>query len=165
HARPTTRQFVEGDTVVIDVGALVSGYHSDMTRTFVVGEPTVEQRRWYELVLESQMAGLEAVAAGVRVSDVDRACRSVFESAGLSDLFVHGTGHGVGLDIHEEPFLGASGQTELVAGDVVTVEPGLYRVGTGGVRIEDLVVVTSEGHRNLTTHPKDSPCLPSRRTT
>ena len=165
HARPTTRQFVEGDTVVIDVGALVGGYHSDMTRTFVVGEPTDEQQRWYELVLESQMAGLEAVAAGVRVSDVDRACRSVFESAGLSDLFVHGTGHGVGLDIHEEPFLGASGQTELVVGDVVTVEPGLYRVGTGGIRIEDLVVVTSEGHRNLTTHPKDSPCLPSRRTT
>ena len=165
HARPTTRRFVEGDTVVIDVGALVSGYHSDMTRTFVVGAPTIEQGRWYELVLESQMAGLEAVAAGVRVSDVDRACRSVFESAGLSDLFVHGTGHGVGLDIHEEPFLGASGQTELVAGDVVTVEPGLYRVGTGGIRIEDLVVVTSEGYRNLTTHPKDSPCLPSRRTT
>jgi Xaa-Pro aminopeptidase len=100
----------------------------------------------------------------VNVRDIDRACRAVFEGADCADLFVHGTGHGVGLDIHEEPFLGASGDAELVAGDVVTVEPGLYRVGTGGIRIEDLVVVTPEGHRNLTTHPKDSPCPPSPQT-
>ncbi len=164
HARPTARQFEGGDTVVIDVGALVDGYHSDMTRTFVVGGPSDEQQRWYDLVLASQTAGLQAVSEGVCGSEVDRACRSVFEDAGLVDLFVHGTGHGVGLDIHEEPFLGASASAELMAGDVVTVEPGLYRVGTGGIRIEDLVVVTSDGHRNLTTHPKDTPCPPSPRT-
>ncbi len=164
HARPTSRKFEAGDTVVIDVGALVDGYHSDMTRTFVVGGPSDEQQRWYDLVLASQTAGLQAVSEGVRVSDVDRACRSVFEDAGLAELFVHGTGHGVGLDIHEEPFLGSSASAELMVGDVVTVEPGLYRVGTGGIRIEDLVVVTSDGHRNLTTHPKDTPCLPSPRT-
>ena len=161
HARPTSRQLVEGDTVVIDVGALVAGYHSDMTRTFVVGEPSDEQQRWYDLVVASQAEGLDAVVEGARVSDIDRACRAVFEDAGLADLFVHGTGHGVGLDIHEEPFLGSSGDAELVAGDVVTVEPGLYRVGTGGIRIEDLVVVTSDGHRNLTAYPKDNPCPPS----
>lgn len=161
HARPTSRQFENGDTVVIDVGALVDGYHSDMTRTFTVGTCSDELQHWYELVLEAQNAGLHAVAEGASVSDIDQACRSIFDDAGLADLFVHGTGHGVGLDIHEEPFLGASGRSELVAGDVVTVEPGLYRVGTGGIRIEDLVVVTSDGHRNLTTHPKDTPCPPS----
>ena len=165
HARPTSRQLHDGDTVVIDVGALVNGYHSDMTRSFVVGGPSDEQQRWYDLVRDSQTAGLNVVAEGVLVSDVDRACRSVFEDAGLAELFVHGTGHGVGLDIHEEPFLGSTGQSELVVGDVVTVEPGLYRVGTGGIRIEDLVVVTPDGHRNLTTHPKDNPCPPSLRTT
>ena len=164
HARPTSRQLAVGDTVVIDVGALVDGYHSDMTRSFVIGDPTDEQQHWYQLVHESQLAGLAAVAAGVNVRDIDRACRAVFEGADCADLYVHGTGHGVGLDIHEEPFLGASGDLELVAGDVVTVEPGLYRVGTGGIRIEDLVVVTPEGHRNLTTHPKDSPCPQSPQT-
>ncbi|MEC6988375.1 MAG: Xaa-Pro peptidase family protein, partial [Actinomycetota bacterium] len=114
HARPTSRQLAVGDTVVIDVGALVDGYHSDMTRSFVIGDPTDEQQHWYQLVRESQLAGLAAVAAGVNVRDIDRACRAVFEGADCADLYVHGTGHGVGLDIHEEPFLGASGDLELV---------------------------------------------------
>lgn len=165
HARPTGRQMVDGDLVVIDVGALVDGYHSDMTRTYVVGESSDEQQQWFELVRASQAAGLAAVRSGVTARDVDAACRSVFDDAGLGELFVHGTGHGVGLDIHEEPFLGRASDAELVLGDVVTVEPGLYRVGSGGVRIEDLVEVTSSGHRNLTALSKDSPCPPSPPTT
>ncbi|MCU0261275.1 MAG: Xaa-Pro peptidase family protein [Ilumatobacteraceae bacterium] len=165
HHLPTRRTIVEGDLVVIDVGALVDGYHSDMTRTFVVGDPTTEQREWFELVGQAQGAGLAAVRAGVPAGDVDRACRDVFERAGVAELFVHGTGHGVGLQIHEDPFQVAGSPVPLVAGDVVTVEPGLYRAGVGGCRIEDLVVVTETGHRNLTSAPKDTPCLPSPPTT
>lgn len=158
HARPTTRTLEDGDLVVIDVGALIDGYHSDMTRSFVVGEPSAEQERWFDLVLASQSAGLERIEPGVSATAVDAACRTVFEEAGCSDLFTHGTGHGVGLDIHEEPFIGSTSASILAEGDVVTVEPGLYRVGTGGIRIEDLVVVTATGFENLTSLSKDSPC-------
>jgi Xaa-Pro aminopeptidase len=165
HHRPKATEVADGDTVVIDVGALVEGYHSDMTRTFLVGEPSAEQLRWYDLVAASQAAGLAVVRAGVAASAVDAACRSVFAEAGVEAWFVHGTGHGVGLLIHEDPFLNGSATDTLREGDVVTVEPGLYRVGLGGVRIEDLVVVTSDGHRNLTHSPKDQPCLPSPPTT
>jgi Xaa-Pro aminopeptidase len=165
HHQTGRRTIVEGDTVIIDVGALVDGYHSDMTRTFVVGEPTEQQTELYELVRTAQHAGLEAVIAGLPARELDATCRSVFEEAGYGDWFIHGTGHGVGLDIHEEPFAARSSADELVAGDVVTVEPGLYRGGFGGIRIEDLVTVTSTGCRILTHLPKDSPCLPSRPTT
>lgn len=165
HHRPTAATVEAGHTVVIDVGALVEGYHSDMTRTFLVGEPTAEQLRWYDLVAAAQAAGLAAVAPGVPAAAVDAACREVFAAAGVVEWFVHGTGHGVGLLIHEDPFLNRSATDTLREGDVVTVEPGLYRVGLGGVRIEDLVVVTSDGHRNLTNSPKDQPCLPSPPTT
>lgn len=165
HHRPTSRALVEGDTVVIDVGALLDGYHSDMTRTFIVGEPSPEQERWYRVLARAQQAGLEAVRAGVGTRDVDAACRAVLAEEGLADLFSHGTGHGVGLDIHEEPFLGRSTESVLATGDVVTVEPGLYRVGAGGMRIEDLVLVTESGHRSLTDFPKDDPCPPSPPTT
>ena len=164
HARPTHRQFEEGDLVVIDVGALVDGYHSDMTRTYVVGDPTVEQLRWFECVRRAQQAGLDAVRPGIRVCDVDAAVRAAIDDVGLGDLFTHGTGHGVGLDIHEDPFLGRASRTELEVGDVVTIEPGLYRVGVGGLRIEDLVEVTPDGHRNFTALPKDDLCPPSPRT-
>ena len=161
HARPTHRAFEDGDLVVVDVGALLDGYHSDMTRTVVIGEPSSEQLEWYSLVAASQQAGLDAVRPGVTAAHIDAACRSVFADAGLEALFVHGTGHGVGLDIHEEPFLGRASSAELGVGDVVTVEPGLYRVGFGGIRIEDLVEVTTDGHRNFTALPKDDPCPPS----
>ena len=165
HHETSRRTIVEGDTVIIDVGALVDGYHSDMTRTFVVGEPTDEQRRVYDLVLEAQLAGLAAVAAGIRARDLDAACRNVFADAGYGDWFIHGTGHGVGLDIHEDPFSSTVSEDQLVVGDVVTVEPGLYRGGFGGVRIEDLVAVTADGGRRLTHLSKDAPCLPSPPTT
>ena len=165
HHGASTRRIVEGDTVVIDVGALVDGYHSDMTRSFVIGDPTDEQREWYELVHRMQAAGLAAVAAGLDARDLDAACREVGSDAGVGEWFVHGTGHGVGLLIHEEPFVSTTSTTTLRAGEVVTVEPGLYRVGFGGFRIEDLVEVTDSGCRVLTASPKDSPCLPSPPTT
>ena len=161
HHRPTDELIRAGDTVIIDVGALVGGYHSDMTRTFVVGEPTAEQREMYDLVLAAQQAGVAAVRPGIRTSELDAVCRSVIAEAGFGDWFSHGTGHGVGLLIHEDPFVNATSEAVLSVGDVVTVEPGVYRGGFGGVRIEDLVVVTSDGCRVLTASPKDSPCLPS----
>lgn len=165
HHRPSRRVLEVGDTVVIDVGALLDGYHSDMTRSFVVGDPSDEQQRWYAALSRAQRAGLDAVSDGVATREVDAACRESLAEEGLADLFTHGTGHGVGLDIHEEPFLGRSTESVLAAGDVVTVEPGLYRVGAGGMRIEDLVLVTESGHRSLTDFPKDDPCPPSPPTT
>jgi Xaa-Pro aminopeptidase len=165
HHGAERRTIEEHDTVVIDVGALVDGYHSDMTRSYVVGEPSPEQLEIYQLVLASQRAGLEALAPGVASRDIDRACRSVFEDAGYADWYLHGTGHGVGLAIHEDPFHAAWSESSLVVGDVVTVEPGLYRAGFGGFRVEDLVVITDTGHRILTHTPKDVPCLPSPPTT
>lgn len=165
HHQASSRRIVEGDTVVIDVGGLVEGYHSDMTRSFVIGEPTDEQRERYDLLLAVQEAGLAAVRAGVPAKDVDAVCRTMLTEAGYRDWFLHSTGHGVGLLIHEDPFEGPTSTSTLLAGDVVTVEPGLYRVGFGGFRIEDLVEVTDDGCRTLTSSPKDSPCLPSPPTT
>jgi Xaa-Pro aminopeptidase len=165
HHHTGRRTIVEGDTVIIDVGALVDGYHSDMTRSFVIGEPTIEQQAIYELVLEAQLAGLDAVRAGVTAREVDAACRGMFADRGYGDWYLHGTGHGVGLDIHEDPFASQVSSAELVVGDVVTVEPGLYRGGFGGFRIEDLVEVTADGCRRLTNLSKDTPCLPSPPTT
>lgn len=156
---------VEGDTVVIDVGGLVDGYHSDMTRSYVIGEPDARQRDLYELLLATQQAGLAAVRAGAAAREVDAACRQRLTDAGYGEWFVHSTGHGVGLQIHEDPFESAVSTAELRVGDVVTVEPGLYRVGFGGFRIEDLVVVTESGCRILTNSPKDTPCPPSPPTT
>jgi Xaa-Pro aminopeptidase len=154
HARPGDRRIGEGDLVVIDFGALVDGYCSDMTRTIMVGEPTPTQARMLEVVLESQAAGVAAVAAGVPASDVDAACRRVIDEAGWSDSFTHGTGHGVGLDIHEAPRVGRTSTATLATGQVVTVEPGVYLAEHGGVRIEDTVVVTDHGADPLTLTPK-----------
>ncbi len=154
HHGATRRTIVEGDTVIIDVGALVDGYHSDMTRSFVIGEASTEQRDTYDLVAVAQRAGLDATVAGASSRDVDAACRDTFDAAGRIDEYLHGTGHGVGLDIHELPFHNRSSDVTLLAGMVVTVEPGLYRGGFGGFRIEDLVLVTETGHRVLTHSPK-----------
>ena len=165
HHHTGRRRIVEGDTVIIDVGALVDGYHSDMTRSFVVGAPSAEQAAVYDLVLEAQLAGLDAVRAGGTAREVDTACRGLIADRGYGDWFLHGTGHGVGLDIHEDPFASQVSTAELLVGDVVTVEPGLYRGGFGGFRIEDLVEVTADGGRRLTHLSKDSPCLPSPPTT
>jgi Xaa-Pro aminopeptidase len=156
HHGASRRSIEEGDTVIIDVGALVDGYHSDMTRSRVIGEPTPQQREIYDLVARSQQAGLDAVAPGVAAKDIDAACRAVFTEAGYGDWYLHGTGHGVGLDIHEVPFHSQTSTDMIMPGHVVTVEPGLYRGGFGGLRIEDLVVVTETGHRVLSHSPKQT---------
>ena len=155
HARPSARTISEGDLVVLDFGALVDGYHSDMTRTVPVGTPPPKLVEATAVVAESQRAGVAAVAAGVPAADVDRACRDVIVEAGFGAAFVHGTGHGVGLDIHEAPSVAATSTDTLAAGHVVTVEPGVYLPDLGGVRIEDTVVVTESGCQPLTHAPKD----------
>lgn len=154
HARPGRRRIADGDLVVLDFGALVDGYHSDMTRTIVVGEPSPTQARMLEVVAASQRAGVAAVAPDVACAEVDRTCRDVIAEAGWRDAFIHGTGHGVGLQIHEDPRVAANATGTLEPGHVVTVEPGVYLPEHGGVRIEDTVVVTSTGCRALTAAPK-----------
>jgi Xaa-Pro aminopeptidase len=156
HARPTDRRVEPGELVVIDFGAVVDGYCSDMTRTVSVGEPAGEvERRMVDVVAASQRAGVAAVAAGVRGSEVDQTCRAVIADAGWGDAFIHGTGHGVGLEIHEAPRVASTSTDVLAAGHVVTVEPGVYLAEHGGVRIEDTVVVTDDGCRVLTNAPKE----------
>ncbi|MGD9798669.1 MAG: M24 family metallopeptidase [Acidimicrobiia bacterium] len=156
HARPTGRRILDGDLVVLDFGALLDGYHSDITRTVAVGDPSPTQARMLEVVLAAQAAGVDAVAPGVAASSVDDACRSLIAGAGWGDAFLHGTGHGVGLDIHEDPRVNATSTATLRPGHVVTVEPGVYLPEHGGVRIEDTLVVTPSGHRRLTNAPKDT---------
>ena len=161
HHRPDDRTIVPGDLVVIDFGALVEGYHSDMTRTFTIGDVDATQRRMYDVVLEAQAAGVAVAGPGVATRDVDAACREVIAAAGWEDAFTHGTGHGVGLVIHEDPRVGRSSTATLAPGHVVTVEPGVYLVDHGGVRIEDTILVTDGGCRPLTLFPKDpTPAAP-----
>jgi len=155
HHHPSHRTIRAGDLVVIDFGALVDGYHSDMTRTVAVGDVGLDRLRMLEVVLASQQAGVEAVAPGVSAADVDAVCRSVIEDAGWGDAFLHSTGHGVGLDIHEEPRVSSRSTATLVAGHVVTVEPGVYLPELGGVRIEDTLLVTEDGCDRLTLAPKN----------
>lgn len=144
HHRPTDAVLAAGDFVKIDFGALVSGYHSDMTRTFVLGHAADWQRDLYALVATAQRAGTEALAAGVTLRDVDAASREVIADAGYADRFGHGLGHGVGLQIHEAPGINAAAAGTLLAGSAVTVEPGVYLPDRGGVRIEDTLVVGSD---------------------
>jgi Xaa-Pro aminopeptidase len=156
HARPSSRTIVPGELIVLDFGSLVEGYCSDMTRTVCVGEPSSGvARRMYDVVLESQRAGVAAVRPGVDCAAVDRACRDVIADAGWAEAFLHSTGHGVGLDIHEAPAVSAISADRLEVGQVVTVEPGVYLPEHGGVRIEDTVAVTEDGCRVLTNAPKE----------
>ena len=164
HHRPTDQLLSEGDSVVIDVGGLVDGYHSDMTRTYLLGEVDPVLQTMLDVVTEAQSRGVAAVRAGELPSEIDRICRTFITEAGFGPEFVHGTGHGVGLNIHESPWLRAQSNEPLRDGEVVTVEPGVYRVGLGGVRIEDLLLVRAAGSTTLTHTPKDSLCLQSPQT-
>jgi len=155
HARPSDRVIGRNELVVCDFGCIVDGYCSDMTRTVSVGDPGADARHLYDVVLASQQAGRARVAAEVPCADVDRASRDVIAAAGWADAFSHSTGHGVGLEIHEAPRVAATGRDTLVVSDVVTVEPGVYLPGIGGVRIEDTVVVGAAGSEPLTLTPKD----------
>jgi Xaa-Pro aminopeptidase len=155
HHDASVREIAERELVVIDMGAIVGDYCSDCTRTFATGEIDSEQREVYELVLAAQLAALDAVRAGTPAVDVDAAAREPIAEAGHGERFGHGVGHGVGIEVHEDPRLGPRSEDELMAGDVVTIEPGVYVPQRFGIRIEDLVVVTGDGHRNLSSFPKD----------
>jgi Xaa-Pro aminopeptidase len=155
HHEPTDRGLARGDVVKMDFGALVDGYHADMTRTVAFGEPPGELREVHELVRTAQQAGIDAVRAGATGAEVDAAARSVIEDAGHGERFTHGLGHGVGLEIHEGPRLRRGSDDPLPAGAVVTVEPGVYLPGVGGVRIEDMVEVRNDGCRVLPRSGKD----------
>jgi Xaa-Pro aminopeptidase len=154
HAEPGEREIAAGELVVFDMGALLDGYCSDCTRTFATGEPGEDARQVYELVREAQAAALEAVRAEVGASEVDQVPRKMIAAAGHGEHFGHGTGHGVGLEVHEGPRLATSSDEVLREGNVVTIEPGVYVPGRFGVRIEDLVVVAESAYRNLSGLPK-----------
>jgi Xaa-Pro aminopeptidase len=149
HHEPTHRVLEEGDVIKIDFGALAAGYHADMTRTVAFGAPPAELKKVHDIVREAQQAGIDAVKAGVTGGAVDAVSRSVIAEAGYGEQFTHSLGHGVGLEIHEGPSLVKDGDDVLPVGAVVTVEPGIYIPGLGGVRIEDSVEVTADGCRVL----------------
>jgi Xaa-Pro aminopeptidase len=155
HAEPGEREIGKGELVVFDMGAKLDGYCSDGTRTFATGELSDEARAVYETVREAQAAALTAVKAGINGEAVDAVARELISAAGHGEHFGHGLGHGVGLEVHEEPRLSPRSEDVLEPGEVVTVEPGVYLPGELGVRIEDLVVVTGAGHRNLSGLSKD----------
>jgi Xaa-Pro aminopeptidase len=160
HHRPSNAQLCRGDLLKLDFGALVQGYHSDMTRTLVLGPPASWQRELYDLVAAAQAAGRAALRPGADVRGVDAAAREVITTAGHGEEFVHGLGHGVGLQIHEAPALSQFGVGTLVAGMAVTVEPGVYLAGRGGVRIEDTLVVSGGEPELLTLTTKDLVVVP-----
>jgi len=155
HAEPGEREIAAGELVVFDMGALLDGYYSDCTRTFATGEISDDDRQVYDLVLRAQGAALEAIRVGASGKEVDAVPREIIKEAGHGDHFGHGTGHGVGLDLHEGPRLATTSEDQLAENTVVTVEPGVYLPGRLGVRIEDLVVVTADGYRNLSGLDKE----------
>ena len=155
HAEPGDREIGPGELVVFDMGAELDGYCSDGTRTFATGDPGEEAREVYDLVLAAQLAALAAIRVGASGKEVDAVAREMIAEAGHGDHFGHGLGHGVGLEVHESPRLATTSEDELREGNVVTVEPGIYLPGRFGVRIEDLVVVTGDGYRNLSGTSKE----------
>lgn len=155
HAAPGSRKIKNGDVVMIDYGAVYSGYHSDETLTFVVGNADKKQKEVYLLVKKAHDTALESVKAGVPCKDVDRIARDCIESGNMGKYFTHGTGHGVGLDVHEAPRIATKSENILEAGMVVTIEPGVYIPDLWGIRIEDMILVKEEGFEVLTKAPKD----------
>jgi len=155
HARPTAAVLKPGDLVVVDMGAIQDGYCSDMTRMLFLGTPSAKVKRTYRAVLEAQLAAVAAVRAGARTTRVDAAARNVLKGYGLDRAFIHSTGHGLGLEIHEPPRIGKRDKTRLRAGMAITIEPGVYLEDFGGIRIEDTVVVTERGCEILTPTSKE----------
>jgi Xaa-Pro aminopeptidase len=154
HGRATSTPLPRRGFLTLDFGIILGGYCSDMTRTVHLGSARVRERETYQAVLESQQAGVQAVQPGALCSEVDAAARGVLRRAGLADAFSHSTGHGVGLEIHENPRVGAGQKTRLAPGMIVTVEPGVYFECEFGIRIEDMVAVTESGGQILTPSPK-----------
>jgi len=155
HADPGDHVIERGTTIVVDAGAVLDGYCSDCTRTFATGELPDELRHAYDVCLEAQRTGLEAARSGVEAKQTDAAARAVIDEAGFGENFGHGLGHGVGIDVHEAPRVAASSTDSLVANNVVTIEPGIYLEGKGGIRIEDLVIVTDGQPEVLSSFPKE----------
>jgi len=154
HAQPGARKVRKGDFIVLDFGAIWQGYHSDMTRTVCLGRPTEKHLKIYDIVTRAQLAGLKAVRSGIKGLEADRAARQIIDQAGYGKYYGHGLGHGGGLAVHETPNMGMKSENILPVNSIVTVEPGIYLPGWGGVRIEDLVAVTKTGCRILSRSPK-----------
>ena len=154
HATVSERKIEPGDLVILDFGAVFRGYASDMTRTLSIGTPTAPQRRIYEIVLRAQEAAIAAAKADMPCSELDRVARTIIENAGYGPQFGHSLGHGVGLNVHEEPRISSKSDQILKPGMAITIEPGIYLPGWGGVRIENLVIIREDGCENLTAAPK-----------
>ena len=155
HARPTAKRLRKNELVVLDLGAILGHYCSDITRTVFVGKAPARVRRWYRAVQEAQSAAIAAVKAGVRCGDVDAAARQILTGHGLDRYFIHSTGHGLGLEVHEDPRVARGQKQILVPGNVITIEPGVYIPGVGGIRIEDDVAVRADRTEVLTRVPRD----------
>ena len=159
HGVPSERRVQKGEFVLMDFGAVVDGYHSDMTRTVCVGEPTDKMRKVYDIVLKAQQAGINALKADITGKDFDAAARDIIEAAGYGDKFGHSLGHGVGMEIHEEPYGSPVSNAVIPENSVITIEPGIYLEGEFGVRIEDFAIVRAGGCENMTLAPKQLICL------
>ena len=154
HGKPSEKKIAEGELIIIDMGANYQNYHSDITRTIVLGKENEKQKEIFSIVLDAQEKALEFLKPGIKCNEVDFIARDLIEKKGYGKYFRHGLGHGVGLDIHELPRVSFSDETVLLPGMVITIEPGIYLPETGGVRIEDSVLITEEGYEILTWYPK-----------
>lgn len=157
HGVPGDYAIKNGDFITIDYGAIFEGYHSDTTRTFAMGSVSEEQKKVYNTVLSAQLAGVEALKAGLKARDANAVCRDIIKAAGYGEFFGHSTGHGVGVEIHELPTLSSRAAENMILkpGHVVTIEPGIYLPGKFGVRIEDMLMITEDGVRNFCSLPKE----------